>query len=183
MKFFRNVLETAKAEQAEATPTVEPIVEATPIECETCGAPDCVCEAPAVEETLEDKFAIPEIEPIAEVQVPSESVTNLEEVYAIPEGATIVEGVELVGEPTPEVAQQLEEYEIGGDTPVVEPTPEPVAEPQPDPISAEETVDPEVNWIQFVDTVILPTLITCVDKVKDYVTNVLADELRKAKPE
>lgn len=188
------------------TPIKEVVVDAV------CAAAICdASPAPTVEETLEERYAIPQFEPkigaakihdefpkSTEVKLAAEDIKHIEGATEIPEDAEVVDGVEIVGDLAPEVEQELTELtSVLGDEIPTQPTTA---------VEGEHTVEDEREgstesaiprgeaqgvfadvWGKFVDNVIVPTLITCLDKVvsktKDYILNVVAPDLKKNNPD
>lgn len=79
--------------------------------------------------------------------------------------------------------------EVPEEAPVVHAEKEKPAEPIPGLEKEEEpkedatTVAMRLAWDKFIDFVIVPTLLTCLDRAKDYITTVLADDLKKNNPD
>lgn len=78
------------------------------------------------------------------------------------------------------------------ETPIEEPAPAPVEEekvaeptPEPQPEEAPKADEPtkQGTWDKLVDLVIVPTLLTCLDRAKDYIQTVLSDDLKKNTPD
>lgn len=274
MKFERNNLNfTKKVEpQVEPTPVEEapadlniaentPEVTVTEAVVETTVA--AVEETPTVaeevkteptQESLTEKFKIPEFDPKAfpkapqgiftrvnppqpaptvpethvEVKINTEAIKGIDLVDEVPEGESVVDGVEMVGEHAPRVEEKLEadlvvaKEELAAqhapipsppvpegtgkcdkcgapehlctreETPIEEPAPAPVEEEkvadtttEPQPEGATKTDEPTKQdaWDKFVDFVIVPTLLTCIDRAKDYIQTVLSYDLKKNNPD
>lgn len=129
--------------------------------------------APEVEEKLEADLAVAKEElaaqpaPIPETHVP-EWTGNCENCGA-PEHLCTCEET-LIEEP---VSAPVEEEKAA------EPTPEPQPKEAP---KADEPTKQDA-WDKFVDFVIVPTLLTCLDRTKDYIQTVLSDDLKKNNPD
>lgn len=54
---------------------------------------------------------------------------------------------------------------------------------QPEEVKKEDDLTKQVSWDKFVDFVITPTLSTCIDRVKDFITTVLSEDLKKIDPD
>lgn len=54
-----------------------------------------------------------------------------------------------------------------------------------EPVSVEQVVEKshDESWEKFVDAVIIPTLNSCMDKVKKFIDSDLRDDLKNSKPE
>lgn len=202
-------VETAEAVVAEVPAPATDVVEAVANEV-----------APEPTSKLEDKYQIPEFEPTVkragvayferasrpeapiEVIVEAPEVSHIEGVEEVPEDATVVDGVTLVGDLAPEVEEELNELtSVDTDetpTPPAE-TPETVEEAvakDDTPLVEEDELDgssevpanaPKAlfseTWDAFVDNVIVPTFCTLLDLCKEHIKTVVKEDLKKADPE
>lgn len=149
---------------ADEVPEGEPVVDGVEIVGEL---------APEVEEKLEADLAVAKEELAAQpAPIPETPVTewtgNCEKCGA-PEHLCACEETPIE-EPAPAPVEEEK---------VAEPTPEPQPEEAP---KADEPTKQDARD-KFVDFVIVPTLLTCLDRAKDYITTVLSDYLKKNNPD
>lgn len=143
----------------------------------------------------------PEVEEKKEVDIPAWAVKSVEVVDEIPEGVLVTDGVNIVGDLAVKVEEQLEEISetLVKQESVVKEVSAPVddeidkvikeeatkqEESTTESVSAIDEMVDDVDkvWDKFVENVVIPTLTTCLDRLKDYVDKVLADELKKESP-
>lgn len=167
-------------------------------------------EAPEVG-AIKERFAIPEFtrkshpsaagvsyvkltsEPAkAEVKLLGSDIKSIELVSEVPAGEPVLDGVEIEGDLPAEVEAQLESV-VASKEPVEEKSMavEDVVsdEPEVDEAKAAQVdsgaskEDIEIAWDKFVDCVIVPTINTCLDRAKEYVSTELAADLKKVNPD
>lgn len=186
---------------------------------ETLNKPDVKTQSDSITpNSLEEKYKIPEFTPhvrpdVGEkvLKVNGEDVKGVEGVDEVPEGEDVLDGLEIDGDVSHEVQEQLDALTSVKDEEILtqnvtlletadecEPF---VSKQEPFNYSFEDSVehddsvveekeeasikssDGSVAWKKFVDLVIISTICTILDRTKEYVTTVLADELKESDPE
>lgn len=178
----------------QTTPVVAPappLEEAVQVKGEDVKSIDLVDEVPEGEHVVDGVEIVGDLSSEVEEKLEDDLSVAQEKVAADPT-------------PTPEpfAVEQTGEYEKCGssehlctcnevpeEAPVVPAEKEKPAEPIPGLEKEEEpkedatTVARRFAWDKFIDFVIVPTLLTCLDRAKDYITTVLADDLKKNNPD
>lgn len=178
----------------QTTPVVAPappLEEAVQVKGEDVKSIDLVDEVPEGEHVVDGVEIVGDLSSEVEEKLENDLSVAQEKVAADPT-------------PTPEpfAVEQTGEYEKCGssehlctcnevpeEAPVVHAEKEKHAEPIPglekegEPKEDATTVARRFAWDKFIDFVIVPTLLTCLDRAKDYITKVLADDLKKNNPD
>lgn len=150
---------------------------------------EAVDEVPAGEPVQEGVEIVGDLAPEVQEQLDALSSAPVEE--PAPE---VPQSAEVVPEAVPEWTGNCEqcgalEHLCTCDAPIPDAPP---VEEAPEPTPTEETASDvdqteeptaAVAWKKFVDFVIIPTLMTCIDKFKEYITDVLSADLKKSNPD
>ena len=160
MKFVRNIVNIK--EEAFSAIVNDEVVETKP-KADSIGvlvtAPQDITDSAP---TLEEKYKIPEFEPRAKLNL---------DVVCEPESTEgeLVEEAFIAPLATEDTILSDEERAVG--------------EAEASVGDAPEEVEKGESWEKFVDHVIVPTLLTCLDRARDFISTVLATDLKKNNPD
>lgn len=170
------------------TPPVEEVVQ---VKGEDVKSIDLVDEVPEGEPVVDGVEIVGDLPPEVEEKLEADLSVAQEEVAVDPAPTLEPPAVEWTG--NCEKCGAPEHFctcnEVPEEAPAAPVEEEKPADPIPEPEKAEEpkeeatTSAEQFAWDKFIDFVIVPTLLTCLDRAKDYITTVLADDLKKNNPD
>lgn len=175
-------------------PTVAPappVEEVVQVKGEDVKSIDLVDEVPEGEPVVDGVEIVGDLPPEVEEKLEADLSVAQEEVAVDPAPTLEPPAVEWTG--NCEKCGAPEHFctcnEVPEEAPAAPVEEEKPADPIPEPEKAEEpkeeatTSAKQFAWDKFIDFVIVPTLLTCLDRAKDYITTVLADDLKKNNPD